>query len=261
MLTALIMGLVASSAFPIGVALGLFVKMPDRLLAAIVAFGAGVLVVALTIELMAEAVEQGSLVWSVLGLVAGSLIYVSIDQLLERAAAKSPRREGRDADDVREDAKAIPQSEEAATISGMAVLVGTALDGVPENAAIGIGLASEKGPGLGLVLLGAVFLSNLPGAISSTAGMLKEGRSRRYIIVAWSAVGVACTLSCVLGYALLSGLPNAGQSFMLALAAGGILAMLADTMFPDAFRTGGPWVALASTLGFATAFLLVHFAD
>ena len=258
--TALVMGLLASSAFPIGVAIGLLFELPRRLLAGIIAFGAGVLVVALTSELMAEATEGGYVGWAIAGLLAGCLIYVLLDQVLERAAAESPRREGRDADDVEPDAEAIPETAEQATISGMAVLVGTVLDGVPENAAIGIGLAAEQGPGLGYVLLGAVFLSNLPGAIASTVGMQKEGRSKAYVIVAWSLVGLACTGSCVLGYALLSGLPTAGQSFILALAAGGILAMLADTMFPEAFQNGGPWVAVAATAGFSAAFLLAELA-
>lgn len=260
MLTALVLGLVASSAFPIGVAIGLFFSIPRRVLASIIAFGAGVLVVALTGELMAEAVEEGYVFWAVAGLLAGSAVYVCIDQLLERGAEESPRRTGRDQDDVKAGAQAIPQTKEQATISGMAVLAGTVLDGVPENAAIGIGLAAESGPGLGYVLLGAVFLSNLPGAIASTVGMQREGRSPTYIIVAWSLVALACTASCVLGFSLLSGLPMAGQSFILAVAAGGILAMLADTMFPEAFENGGPWVALAATAGFAAAFLLAEAA-
>lgn len=260
MQTALIMGLLASSAFPIGVAIGLFFDLPRRLLAGIIAFGAGVLVVALTSELMAEATEGGYIVWAIFGLVVGCVIYVVLDQLLEQGAQKSPRREGRDVGDVHSNADEIPETKREATISGMAVLVGTVLDGVPENAAIGIGLAAEKGPGLGYVLLGAVFLSNLPGAIASTVGMQKEGRSSTYIIIAWSLVALACTGSCVLGYALLAGLPLGAQSFVLALAAGGIIAMLSDTMFPEAFQTGGPWVALAATSGFATAFMLAELA-
>ena len=64
----------------------------------------------------------------------------------------------------------------------------------------------------------------------------------------------------MVGYALLSGLPAAWQALILALAAGRILAMLADTMFPEAFENGGPWVALAATGGFAAAFLLVELA-
>ncbi|WP_299819808.1 hypothetical protein [uncultured Jannaschia sp.] len=258
MQTALVMGLLASSAFPIGVAIGLVLPIPRRVLASIIAFGAGVLVVALTSELMAEATEGGFIGWAIGGLLAGCIVYIVLDQMLEQGAQESPRRTGRDAGDVRAGAERIPETQEQATISGMAVLVGTVLDGVPENAAIGIGLAAEQG--LGYVLLGAVFLSNLPGAIASTVGMRKEGRSTTYIVVAWSLVALACTASCVLGFALLAGLPPAAQSFILALAAGGILAMLADTMFPEAFQTGGPWVALAATVGFAAAFLLTELA-
>ena len=260
MTAALLYGLLASSAFPIGVLMGLFLKLPRRAIAAVVAFGAGTLVVALTFELMAEAVEEGSVVFALTGLFAGALVYVLLDAVLDRMAQKSPRLEGDDPQDVKPRAKAIPETKAEATVSGMAVLVGTVLDGIPENAAIGMGLASDEGPGLGLVLLGAVFLSNLPGAIASTVGMIQSGRSKLYIVVAWTLVAIACTASCVAGYALLADLPDAGKSFLLALAAGGILAMLSDTMFPEAFRNGGPWVALATTLGFAVALMLGQLA-
>ena len=258
MLQALLFGLLASSAFPIGVALGLFVDLPRRLIAGVIAFGAGVLVVALTGELMAEALEEGSVGWAMSGLFAGAISYILMDILLDKAANKSPRVKGRSPDDVKPGAAAIPETNAEATVSGMAVLVGTVLDGIPENAAIGMGLASDQGPELGLVLLGAVFLSNLPSAIASSSGMRKAGRSNAYIALAWTLVTIACTASCVAGYMFLGSLPDSGKSFMLALAAGGILAMLADTMFPEAFRDGGPWVALATTVGFACAFWLSH---
>jgi ZIP family zinc transporter len=253
---AILFGLLASSAFPIGVALGLLLNLPRRLIASVIAFGAGVLVVALTGELMAEAVAEGSVPFAMGGLFAGAIVYILLDLVLDKAADESPRVEGRHAEDVHAGAAAIPETKTEATVSGMAVLVGTVLDGIPENAAIGMGLASDQGPQLGLVLLAAVFMSNLPSAIASSAGMRKAGRSTAYIITAWSLVSVACVASCVAGYFFLGALPDAGKSFMLALAAGGILAMLADTMFPEAFRNGGPWVALATTLGFAAAFWL-----
>ncbi len=258
MLQALLFGLLASSAFPIGVALGLLFNLPRRLVAGVIAFGAGVLVVALTGELMAEAVEEGSVGWAMSGLFAGAIIYILMDLMLDKAANESPRVEGRNPEDVKPGAAAIPETKTEATISGMAVLVGSVLDGIPENAAIGMGLASDKGPELGLVLLGAVFLSNLPAALASSTAMRKVGRSNAYIALAWTLVTIACTASCGAGFLLLGGLPDAGKSFMLALAAGGILAMLADTMFPEAFREGGPWVALATTIGFACAFWLSH---
>ena len=258
MTTALIYGLIASSGFLVGVTLGLFTSPPRRLLAGVIAFGAGTLVCALTFELMEEAFETGTSAWSLGGFLLGALIYIVIDQALERAAAESPKREGRDPQDVKPGAERIPETSEQATVSGMALLAGTVLDGVPENAAIGIGLAAEKGTGLGLVLLGAVFLSNLPGSMTSAVGMRAEGRSTAYIVTAWAIVGIACTAACVLGYAVLGGLPPELIGAILALAAGGILAMLADTMMPEAFQNGGPWVAMATAVGFAAAFMLAR---
>ena len=77
---------------------------------------------------------------------------------------------------------------------------------------------------------------------------------------AWGTVAAACTLATVLGYSFLSGLSPNLIGAMLALAAGGILAMLADTVMPEAFQNGGPLVALAPAVGFACAFLLSHLA-
>jgi ZIP family zinc transporter len=142
-----------------------------------------------------------------------------------------------------------------AATTGLALLVGALLDGVPESAAIGLSLHAE-GRSLGIVLLAAVFLANVPESLGSTRAMREEGRSRGYIIGVWAGVGVACVLATMAGYALLAGLSPGWISAILALAAGGILALLADTMFPEAFEHGGRWVALATAVGFACAFLL-----
>ena len=257
MLTALLYGVLASSGLLAGAAIGLVMSPPRRLVAAVVAFGSGVLVSALTFELMEEAFAEGSPAFTIGGFLLGALIYVIADVILERMAARSPRREGRDAQDVVPGAQHIPQTETQAAVSGTALLVGAALDGIPENAAIGIGLAAD-GRGLALVLLGAVFLGNVPASMSSAVGMRDEGRSRTYVLAAWGSVALACTLATVLGFVLLAGLSPTLTSAMLALAAGSILAMLADTMMPEAFQNGGPLVALATAVGFACAFLLSH---
>ena len=257
MLTAVLYGLLASSGFFVGVVVGLVTEPPRRLVAAVMAFGGGVLVSALTFDLMEEADAEGGMAYVIGGFLTGALIYVLADVALERMAQASPKREGRDAGEIKPGAARIPETKEQARIGGTALLVGAVLDGIPENAAIGIGLGSE-GSGLGLVLLAAVFLGNVPESISSAVGMRQEGRSRTYIVGVWGAVTVGCVLATVAGHALLGGLSPNMVSAVLALAAGGILAMLADTMFPEAFETGGPWVAMATAVGFAVAFLLSH---
>jgi ZIP family zinc transporter len=257
MLTALVYGLLASSSFLIGMGIGLLCSPPRRLVAAVIAFGSGVLVSALTFELMQEAFEEGSPAFAIGGFLLGALIYVVVDVALDRLAAASPKREGTAPRDVQPGAAAIPETSAQAAISGTALLAGAILDGIPENAAIGIGLHAD-GPGLGVVLLGAVFLGNLPERISSAVGMRQEGRSRRYIVGVWSLAALACTLATVAGYALLGGLSPDLRGALLALAAGAILAMLADTMMPEAFQHRGPVVALATAIGFVCAFLLSH---
>jgi ZIP family zinc transporter len=249
----------ASSGFLVGVLIGLVTSPPRRLVAAVIAFGSGILVSALTFDLMQEAFEEGSPAFAIGGFLLGAVIYVVLSTALDRLAARSPKREGREPRDVNPGATQMRESPEVAAISGTALLVGTVLDGIPENAAIGISLSAE-GRGLGLVLLGAVFLSNLPSSISSVVGMRQEGRSTGYIVAVWGIVAVACTLATVAGYALLGGLSARLVGALLALAAGGILAMLADTMMPEAFANGGPFVALATAVGFACALLLSHLA-
>jgi zinc transporter, ZIP family len=253
--TAILYGVLASSSFVVGVTLGLFTTPPRRLVAAVIGFGAGVLVSALTFDLMREAFDKGTAYWAIGGFLVGATIYVVVDVGLERMAARSPKRTGRDPQDVVPDAAAKHETEQTATIAGTALLAGAVLDGIPESIAIGLSLRAE-GVGLGLVLLAAVFLGNVPESLGSAAAMRQEGRSRVYILGVWSAVGLLCVLATVGGYALLGGLSANLVSAILALAAGGILAMLADTMFPEALERGGPFVALATAAGFACALLL-----
>jgi ZIP family zinc transporter len=253
--TALLYGSLASTSFLIGAMLGIFTSPPRRLIAGVVGFGAGVLVSALTFELMQEAFETGGAASAIAGFLVGAAIYVVADVALERMAAKSPKRTGRDATDVVPGAERKAETPKVAAIAGTALLVGAILDGIPESIAIGVSLQAQ-GPSVGLVLLGAVFLGNVPESLGSAAAMREEGRSNRYILTAWLVVAAVCTVATVGGYALLSGLSPELTSAILALAAGGILAMLADTMFPEAFEHGGPVVAMATAVGFACALTL-----
>jgi len=142
------------------------------------------------------------------------------------------------------------------TVGGTALPVGTALDGVPENEANGVGLVTN-GQGLVLVLLEAVSPGKLPANMSSEVGVHQKGRTGTYIIPACGEVAVACTLATVLADCLIFRLSPNLTGAMLALA-GGIPALLTDTMTPMAFQNGGPFVALATAAGFACDFLLSH---
>jgi ZIP family zinc transporter len=112
------------------------------------------------------------------------------------------------------------------------------------------------GGGIGLAFLAAVFLSNVPEAMSSTSSMRAAGWTSGRILRQWLLLVVACAASAVLGYFIVASIPAAQGVFAQAFAAGAIIAMLANTMLPEAVRHGGKEVGLLTVFGFAVAALL-----
>lgn len=238
-------GLLAGSALLVGAAAGFFLPVPRKVVASIMAFGAGVLLSAVSFELIAEAHEQGGLLPTTIGAAGGALAYTGANLLLARRGARHRKRSGGEQPSEREQPG-----------SGSAIAVGALLDGVPESVVIGASLLAG-GP-VSLVTVVAVFLSNVPEGLSSAAGMRRAGRSRRYVFGLWTAIALVSGVSALLGNTLLGGAPPELLATITALAAGAILAMITDTMVPEAFEDAHLLVGLITVLGFLTAFALSH---
>jgi ZIP family zinc transporter len=136
----------------------------------------------------------------------------------------------------------------------MAIALGALLDGIPESIVIGASLLG--GGAVGAVTVAAVFISNVPEGLSSAAGMRHAGRSPRYVFGLWTGIALISGLAAVAGYSLLGGAPAAVLAGVTALAAGAILAMVADTMIPEAFERTHLYAGLIATLGFIVAFAI-----
>ncbi|MFF7651676.1 ZIP family metal transporter [Streptomyces sp. NPDC007983] len=147
-------------------------------------------------------------------------------------------------------------SEEEHGGSGLALALGALLDGVPESAVIGVSLLD--GGAVSLVTVAAVFISNVPEGLSSSAGMKKAARSKGYVFGAWGAIAAASTLSAVLGYTVVGGFSPSVVAGVTAVAAGAILAMIADTMIPEAFQKAHLAIGLVTVSGFLVSFALSH---
>jgi ZIP family zinc transporter len=128
------------------------------------------------------------------------------------------------------------------------------LDGVPESIVIGISLLS--GGAASLVTVIAIFLSNLPEGLSSAAGMKKARRGAGYVFGVWGGIALASAAASFAGYTLFSGASPAVTAAVTAVAAGAILAMLSDTMIPEAFEAGHTFAGLVTVIGFLAAFAL-----
>ncbi|MFC5462981.1 ZIP family metal transporter [Massilia niabensis] len=236
-------GLVAGGALLLGAAVGYWVKVPARVVASIMAFGSGVLISALSFELMDEAYRTGGFDATALGFLGGAAVYSLANWLLAHHGAKHRKR-----------SCGLQPSEAQHGGSGSAIAVGALLDGIPE--AIVIGLSMLGGGKVSVVAVSAIFLSNLPEGLSSAAGMKKAGRGARYVFGIWGAIALASGAAALAGYTLFEGASPNMVAATTAVAAGAILAMLADTMIPEAFEEAHDFAGLVTVVGFLAAFAL-----
>jgi zinc transporter, ZIP family len=236
-------GFVAGAALLLGAGAGYLAPVPRRVVAGIMGFGGGVLISALAFDLMDDAYRRGGFDSTSLGFLGGAVIYTAANWLLQRRGAKHRKRSG-----------GQQPSEQEHPGSGMAIVVGSLIDGIPESIAIGVSLIS--GGRVSVAAVVAIFLSNVPEGLSASIGMKRAGRSARYIFGLHGAIVVVSAAAALAGYAVFSHFSTDVIAATTAVAAGGILAMLSDTMMPEAFEEGHNMIGLVTVIGFLAAFVL-----
>jgi zinc transporter, ZIP family len=224
--------MIASSALVIGGVVGAYLRPPQRLVAVALAFASGALITALATDLFAEPFRTGGLWLSGIGLLSGAAAFVVADELLDRYIERA-----------------------GSGVSGFAILAAVTLDGVPENMALGVSLLQSSWTGA-LALLVAIFASNLPEALGGAVSMRDQGHSRSFAIAVWTVTAVILAAAVVVGSAALLGVSEKSLSVLLSFAGGAVLASLADTLMPDAYREGGKPVAFATAAGFLVSFAI-----
>ncbi len=130
----------------------------------------------------------------------------------------------------------------------LAIAAGTVLDNVPEAVVIGASLLPGSGVAVGTIAV--IVLSNAAEGLSSAAGMRKAGRGIGYVLGLWTGIAALTAASAVAGHLLLDGAPDSVLAAAYGLAAGAILAMVVDTMIPEAFATTHEFAGLITAAGF-----------
>ncbi|TQC43625.1 ZIP family metal transporter [Rhodococcus sp. WS4] len=225
MLTATLYGLGTALPLLIGAVIGLRYDLPRPVLAALMAFGAGTMVAAVSTELFQPAFETEGIWTAGAALFAGALVYVVADRLIEQKLG--------------------------AAALGWALMLGALLDGVPENTALGVTISSAGGA----VLLVAVAVGNVPEAVAGAASMRSQPHfSRGRALSVWAATAVLLVLVVIGADAVSDTISDSAIATVQAFAGGATIAVLADSLMPEAYREGGWWVGLSTALGFLVAF-------
>lgn len=239
-------GAAASSGILLGALLGLTTRIPHRAIAAIMSFGAGVLLSIASVEVASDALTLAGAASTAAGFLAGAATFSVLNALL--AAARNRKRCGE---------CARQPSEADVSGSGMSIALGTALDAVPEALILGVTLGAGQ-PDLSLVM--ALALSNFPEALSGTAGMRLASRSVAYMLRLWSAIAFGTAATTALAFLLLGALDSVAAAILRAYGAGALIAMAAETMIPEAFHNGPRYSGVLAALGFAALILLSSLA-
>ncbi|MGF7034387.1 ZIP family zinc transporter [Paenibacillus mucilaginosus] len=244
-------GAVSGSAVLLGALAAILFTIPKKIIGYIMAFGTGVLIGAAAYELLGESVRDGGLMPTTGGFLIGAAVFTAFDVYISRKGGAKRKRS--------DHSKQRCEEEDTGTgSSGLAIFAGTVMDAIPESIMIGASLL--EGGSVSWLLVIAIFLSNIPEGLSSTAGLRKGGYSKGKILILWASVMVISALSSLGGFAFMENASEAVMAFIAAFAGGGIIAMIASTMMPEAYEEGGPVIGFIASLGLLVSLVLDHLA-
>jgi zinc transporter, ZIP family len=230
-------GALGASALLVG-ALAAYLLRPGRtVIAVVMALGTGLLIGSVSFELIDEALKTQTVALVSLYVLIGAGVFAAGDWLLARSGAS----ERKDSSGAQADG------------SPLAIVLGSVLDGIPESFVLGLTVLQG---GISVALLAGVLLSNLPEGMSSSNGLRVAKWPAGRVMAMWLIVIAVSALSAAAGYALLD--PRSGRTGALvqAFAAGALLAMLADTLLPEAYEVEGILTGPLVVLGFAASLAL-----
>lgn len=228
MLEAVLLGTAAQSALVLSGLVVYWVTVPTKVIGALAGFGAGALISAIAFDLFPEAQVLASLAELALWLLIGAAVYVVSDRIVEAKFGGEP----------------------AAGPSPLGIVVGAVIDGIPESLIFGIQLAS--GQAISAAFVAAVWVSNIPQALAPSADLATAGWRWTKMTAMWAAVVIACGVMSGIGFAVTDAIGLTGGR-AAAFAAGGLLAMLTDSLMPYAFDRGGSWAGVWTVVGFAAS--------
>jgi zinc transporter, ZIP family len=237
MFEAFFWGAVGASALLAGAVVAYVTTPSQKIIAIVMALGAGLLIGSISFELIDEAVKTSDVAKVGLFTLIGAATFTLGDRLLDRKGG-GDRKDSQGAQ---------------ASGSPLAIVFGSVLDGIPESFVLGLTVLQG---GVSVALLVGVVLSNVPEALSSSSGLRISGWSLGRVVKMWLLVVAVSAVSAALGYALLDPTHGHTGAFAQGFAAGALLAMITDTMLPESYQVEKVSTGSLVSIGFAISLML-----
>lgn len=244
-------GLAVAASLLVGALAAAGLRLAPRVAATLTAFGGGVLLAAVAVELVPEADRLAGRWITAAGLLAGTFLYIGADAWLTRNEARRLARRAAHAAMAGRQATTAPAQSEAAR--GESIAAGIFVDGVPESIALGLTVAAGQ---VGLALVAGVLVGNVVEAYGAAQPIVAAGRSARLAVALLGGIGLALAGATVLGGTVLAHADPSLVGGAEALAAGAVLAVVSVSIIPYAFSEVSSLVAAAAALGFVAGYLL-----
>jgi ZIP family zinc transporter len=223
------LGLLGASSLLIAGLFACWVNVPARIVGILAGFGAGALIAAISFDLVAEAEDALALWQFALWMLIGVAVFLVADRMVESRFGQ------------------------AGVGGAMGIVVGSVVDGVPESVIFGIQVGTAFP--ISLSFMAAVFISNIPQSIAPSADLSAAGWSAKRVGMLWFWVVLACGIAAALGFLVTDLTSEAQGGRAAALAAGGLLAMLTNSLMPFAFERGGALAGAATAVGFCLSLM------
>lgn len=243
-------GLAVAASLMVGALVASRITLPESVAAPLTAFGGGVLLAAVALDLLPEADQQAGLGVTAIGMLAGSAVFVGADARLSRDKSAETMRRSRHAAAAGRVMLPLDRVEAA---RGEAIAAGIFVDGVPESIALGLTIADGH---LGVALLVGVLVGNLVEAYGAVRPILASGYSHRFAVGLIAVIGLTLAGATVSGGTLLADASPTLVGGAQAGAAGGVLAVVSISIIPYAFAEVSRLVAFAVVTGFVGGYLL-----
>lgn len=236
-ISAAFFGALSSVTLIVGALLAYIFKPDPKLTAIVMALGSGLLIGSVAYDLVADAQSSISMTTVAISLMAGAVVFVLGSRALERRGSSRKN----------------PQPNQDSPSNPMAIVLGSALDGVPESFVLGLSVLSG---GVNMPLLLGIGLSNVPEGMAASAGLRERKWPFIKVLLLWMAVVLTSSVSAVLGHEILASDDGTWTGIAQTFAAGALLAMISDTMLPESFAIERVWTGGLVVAGFSLSLLI-----